>query len=585
MTTEILQKHLIEALKRALTSLSFDFSLFKEDLKLETPPNQEMGDFSISCFEIAKVLKKAPTVIAQELASQLNLNKTKFSVFEKAKNIGPYLNFFINKRIWFKAICEEILSKGDKFGFSNFGKNKKILVEYSAPNTNKPQHLGHLRNNFLGQATANLLSAIGYKVIKINLINDRGIHICKSMLAYKLWGEGKTPESEKIKGDHFVGKYYVLFNTKVKENPELLNEAQKILEQWEKGDSEIIALWQQMNKWALDGFYKTYEKIGINFDKWYFESDTYQLGKKIILKALRRKICYRREDKAIEIDLTKYNLDKKVLVRADGTSVYVTQDIGLAFLKNRDFKPYKSIYVVASEQKYHFQVLFKILELFGFKGVENCHHLSYGLIFVPEGRLKSREGTVVDADDVIAEIEQLAKSEIMSSDPNISPIEVSRRAEIIALAALKFFLLKFTPDQEVHFQPKESISFEGATGPYIQYTYTRIHSILEKKPVEEITDKAIDYKILGNPEEAAILKLLAAFPGVTKEAALSYNPTCLATYLLKLSQTFNEFYHKHKVLKAESKNLVKARLTLIQATSQVLRNGLNLLGIDVLNKM
>ncbi|MDD5626099.1 MAG: arginine--tRNA ligase [Patescibacteria group bacterium] len=585
MTTEILQKHLLEALKKALTSLSFDFSLLKEDLKLEIPPNQEMGDFSISCFGIAKVLKKAPTIVAQELASQLNLNKTKFSVFEQAKNIGPYLNFFINKKIWFKAICEEILSKGNNFGFSNFGKNKKILVEFSAPNTNKPQHLGHLRNNFLGQATANLLAAIGYKSIKINLINDRGIHICKSMLAYKLWGEGKTPESEKIKGDHFVGKYYVLFNTKVKENPELLNEAQKILEQWEKGDSEIIALWQQMNKWALDGFYKTYEKIGINFDKWYFESDTYKLGKKIILKALRKKICYRREDKAIEIDLSKYNLDKKVLIRADGTSVYVTQDVGLAFLKNRDFKPHKSIYVVASEQKYHFQVLFKILELFGFKGVENCYHLSYGLIFVPEGRLKSREGTVVDADDIISEIEQLAKSEIMSSDPNISPIEVSRRAETIALAALKFFLLKFTPEQEVHFQPKESIAFEGATGPYVQYTYTRIQSILEKKPAEEITDKLIDYKILGNPEEVAILKLLAAFPGVIKESAVSYNPTCLATYLLKLSQTFNEFYHKHKVLKAENQRLIKARLVLIQAVAQVLKNGLNLMGINVLERM
>jgi len=380
---EIKQK-IINSLRQMAGDLPSDFIF-----NLEVPLQEERGELTFSCFRLAKHFKKSPEKMAIELTEKFQ--KAKINFLEKIENIGPYVNFFIDKKILFSSVCKEILEKGDEFGRSSSGKGRKIGVEYSAPNTNKPQHLGHLRNNLLGNSISNLLKAGGFKVTTFNLINDRGIHICKSMLAYHKWGEERTPDSEKIKGDHFVGSYYVLFEEKAKNEPGLLEEVQEMLNKWEAGDPEILHLWQKMNKWAIEGLQQTYQKIGIKFDELNFESDVYNFGKDIILKALKKGLCYKREDGAVEIDLEEYDLGKKVLLRPDGTSVYITQDIGLAKLYST-FKTDRFIYVVASEQDYYFNVLFKILELFGFENADKYYHFSYGLVFLPDGKMKSREG-------------------------------------------------------------------------------------------------------------------------------------------------------------------------------------------------
>jgi len=574
---EIKQK-IIDSLCEATDNLPLHFVF-----DLEIPSQQERGELTFSCFQLAKYFKKSPEKIAVDLTTKLK--KAKINFLEKVQNIGPYINFFINKEMLFSAVCKEILEKGDEFGQSYLGKGQKIGIEYSAPNTNKPQHLGHLRNNLLGNSLSNLLKAGGFKVRTFNLINDRGIHICKSMLAYYKWGEERTPDSEKTKGDHFVGHYYVLFDEKSKSEPHLLEEAQEMLNKWEAGDSEILALWQKMNKWAIEGLQETYQKIGIKFDELNFESDVYNSGKDIILKALKKGLCYKRSDGAIEIDLEEYDLGKKVLLRSDGTSVYITQDIGLAKLYGT-FGADKFIYVIGSEQNHYFRILFKILELFGFEKADKYYHFSYGLVFLPDGKMKSREGRVVDIDDVVKQMEQLAKSEILTRNPHLSPIQVSERAQSIAQAALKFFFLKFKPSQTVNFDPLTSISFEGDTGPYLQYTYARIQSILRKDidNNKKTSNPEIDYSLLGVPGETDIVKSLSIFPDIIEQSFKDYNPSVLAHYLLKLGHQFNEFYHQSHILKSKVK-LRKARLVLLQSVAQVLKTGLNLLGIDVLEEM
>ncbi|MCD6471036.1 arginine--tRNA ligase [bacterium] len=578
MTIEALKQKIIYLFRETLLKLyPKKKALLQLEIELEVPPNQKMGNVSIPCFSVAKLLNKSPEKIAGEFVKSFKPNK----IIVDVKNVGPYLNFFINKKVYFETTIRDILKKGDDFGKSDIGKNKKILIEFSSPNANKPQHLGHLRNNFLGMALANIFSFLGYDVIRANLINDRGIHICKAMVAYKKWGEGKVPKDKK--GDHFVGDFYILFEKRVKENPELLAEAQEMLKKWEEGDSETVVLWQKLTKWTIDGLKKTYKDFGIKFDKWYFESETYKIGKTIVLRALRRGLCSRRKDGAIEIDLSKYGFDKKVLIRADGTSVYVTQDIGLAKLKYDEFKPNCSIYIVASEQDYYFKILFKILAIFGFSWVKNCYHLSYGMVFLPEGKIKSREGKIVEADDMLNEMINLAKTEIFARKKDITPLEASYRAKVIALAAIKFFFLKFTPKQNINFKPKESISFEGATGPYIQYTYARIKSILRK--VKNFDSKKNSFSNLGNVVELDLCTFLFNFSEILKKSLETYNPAYLSNYLLNLSQKFNEFYQKHSVLNAESENLKNERLALIKSVAQVIKNGLKLLGIDVLEEM
>jgi len=580
MDPQSLKEVIITKLKKAIEE-SFGEKIVQElDFELETPPEPKMGDLGWACFKLAEKLKKKPPVVAKILAEKIESDEK----LEKVINLGPYLNFFLNKKEWFSITINEIIEKKEKFGQDQSGEGKTILIEFSSPNTNKPQHLGHLRNNFLGASLANLFKNFGYKVIRANLINDRGIHICKSMLAYKKWGEGKTPETERMKGDHFVGRFYNLFEEKLKENPNLLEEAQSLLKKWEDGDQETWQLWQKMNKWAMEGFYETYKKLGIEFDKWYYESETYKLGKKIVLEALNKNLCYKRDDGAIEIDLSNYNLEKKVLIRSDGTSVYITQDLGLAKLKYDEYKPDLSIYVVASEQNYHFKVLFKILEVFGFDWVKNCYHLSYGLVFLPEGRMKSREGKVVEIDELFQEVKKIAKGEILRREKDISPQELEERSEKIALASLKFFFLKFTPQEEIMYNPNKEISFEGATGPYLQYTYARIQGITKKSKVQSLKLETIDFSALNTPEEIEILKLLSSFPEVLKKSMLFYNPAFLANFLLTLAQKFNSFYHQHQVLQAK-KNIRQARISLITAVAQVLKNGLGILGIETLDKM
>ena len=572
MTIQELKKKIIHYLKVYLRHFP------KEKIRLTIPEQMSFGDLSFSCFEAGEFLKEKPAETALMLSKKI---KDK-DLFEKVEAKGPYLNFFLKKEIFFKAVLEEILEKKESFGKKE-QKEEKILIEYSGPNTNKPQHLGHLRNNFLGMAIGNLLENEGYEVVRVNLVNDRGIHVVKSILGYLKWGEGKTPESEGKKGDFFVGEFYVLFEQKAKENPELLNEAQELLKKWEKGDEEVLALWRKMTDWAIEGLKKTYEKVGAEFDKWYYESDFYKAGKKIIAKAFKKGYCYKREDGAIEIDLTQFNLDKKVLLRADGTGVYLTQDLALACLKQKEFKPRRALYVVASEQDAYFKSLFKILEIFGFKWIKNFYHLSYGMVFLPEGRMKSREGKVIEADELIALMEKLAKEEILIREKEIAPDELSKRAKVIALAALKFYFLKVTPPQQMVFNPEKSISFEGATGPYLLYTIARIKSIFKKAEPERLKLEP-DFGLLKEKEEREIIVLLSDFEERVDKAVNFYNPAYLAEYLLKLAQKFNEFYHLYPVLKAEN-SLSRARLSLSQAVAQALNNGMRLLGIETVERM
>jgi len=564
------------------------FKIFKDIPKdfifdFDLPPTEELGDLSLACFSLAKVLKETPDSIASRIAEKLKLEK---DLIESAEAAGPYVNFKFSSEIFSNIVLKEILENKQNFGSLKIkSKNNKYIIEFSAPNTNKPLHLGHLRNTLLGNTMNNLFIKNGIKSIKLNLINDRGIHICKSMLAYQKWGDNKTPETENKKSDHLVGDYYVLFDQQAKENPSLVREAQELLQKWEQGDQDTIHLWQKMNRWAISGIEETYRRLNISFKKVYYESEIYKTGKDIVLKSLKKGLCEKLPDGAVQINLEPYGMDKKILIRADGTSVYVTQDIGLAKLKYNDFKPVKSIYVVASEQDYHFRVLFKILEVFGFPWAKNCEHFSYGMVNLPSGKMKSREGTVVEVDDIIVEMESLAKGEILKRNPNVSPIDLSGRSKIIASAALKFFFLKFTPAQEIKFNPQESISFEGATGPYLLYAYARIQSVIKKAPVNKIDPKNINLSNLQEKEERELIKNLFIFQKILARSMTEYNPAILSNYLIRLAQLFNVFYHKHQILEAGNEKLSNSRLSLITAVAWVIKNSLDILGIETLNEM
>jgi len=584
MSNKNIEASIIEAsiLETVIKSIKQNFKQTSKDLKVAIPPDIKMGDFTIECFPLAKQLRQSPIEIAQKLANEIKLNH----VIAKIQAMGPYLNFFINKEYLFKNTCEQILKQKEKYGTKKTtGKQKKIMVEYSGPNTNKPLHVGHARNNILGMAISNLLEKQGNKVIKANLINDRGIHICKSMLAYQELGDKKTPKSENKKSDHFVGDYYILYNSDKIKNKE--EKTQQMLIEWENKNPKIRALWKKMNKWTIDGMDKTYKRMGSKFDKVYLESETYELGKKIIQQGLKKEIFYKREDGAIEIDLTPYGLDKKVLLRSDGTSVYMTQDLGTTVLKFKDFKLDSSTWIVANEQIYHFKVLFQTLKLLGYKWADNCYHLPYGMVNLTTGKMKSREGTVVDADNLMDELHELAKKEISKRDSKLTPRALEQRAEKIGLAALKYYLLKHSPQRDITFDPKKSISFEGDTGPYIQYAYARIQSIIRKgSPLSGgAREDKFTYNLLGNEEELEIIKLLYQYPQIIKEATQEYNPTKLTSLLFDLAQSFNKFYQKHSVLNTDDKKLVQARLSLIECVATVIKNGLNILGIDVVEKM
>ncbi|NCN51899.1 arginine--tRNA ligase [archaeon] len=557
-----------DLIKKAGFKVKTDFSN-----AVEIPKEYSNGDFAFPCFILSKELGIPPHHIAIRLREQM---KELPNDFEEIQSAGPYLNFFVNRKNLAANLILEIEKEKENYG--KLEKNEKtVMIEFPSPNTNKPLHLGHLRNMAIGESVSRIYEFMGNKVIRSNLNNDRGTHICKSMLAYKKWGKNETPEKKKIKPDHFVGDFYVKFNQKVKTNPELELEAQGMLKAWEEGDKETIELSKKMNSWALEGFEETYKKFGIKLDKEYFESKIYKEGKDIILEGLKKKVFKKTEDGAIIIDLTKEGLGEKVLLRSDGTSIYITQDIYLAKKKFEDFKLDESIYVTGNEQEYHFNVLFNILEKLKIANKEKLKHLSYGMVNLPEGRMKSREGTVVDADDLIDELQKLIREDLKKRT-KLKKFELDERSLIIALSALKYLLLKVDIRKNMVFNPNESISFEGDTGPYMEYSFARASSILRK--VEKIPEATIPEKL--EEKEIDLILKLNEFRDIVYSAYREVNPSLIANYSYKLAQTFNEFYHSCPVIGSDSEGF---RLHLIESFRQILKNSLYLIGIDTVEEM
>ena len=564
------------------------FSLLKKSLKelkvkipdeqlwnlIELPPNQEMGDYAIPCFFLSSILKLDPHEIALQVREKIG--EPSATDFEDIRVEGSYVNFFLNRKSLARKVVWDIITKKKEYGSSGIGKKKKTMVEFPSPNTNKPIHLGHLRNMSIGESLSRILEFNSEKIIRANLNNDRGIHICKSMLAYKKWGREKTPEEKKIKPDHFVGDFYVLFEKK--KNKKLEEEALEMLNNWEKGDKKTLLLWKLMNDWALEGFAETYKKFKIKHDLTFYESKIYKKGREIISEGIKKRVFEKAEDGAIKINLEKEGLGEKILLRNDGTALYIVQDLALAKMKFENYKLNKSLYVVGSEQEYHFKVLFSILEKLGFKNKE-MKHISYGMVNLPSGRMKSREGTVVDADDLIEQVQELAAKELKKKEKGkISKPELKKRSMAIALAAIKYLLLKIDIKKTMLFNPKESINFEGDTGPYLMYSYARASSILRKS--EETLSK---FEIQDLEEkELELVKKLSQFPEIVENAYESLNPALIANFSYQLSQIFNEFYHSCKVLGSPQETF---RLALVQSFRQVLKNSLALLGIETLEEM
>jgi len=543
---------------------------------IEIPPSTINYSYAFPVYQLAKFEKKSPNLIAEELKEQIKIP----NFLEKIEVNGPYLNF----RVKLDIILENIFQLNENYGNARDFIEKerfiqqKVVIEYPSPNTNKPLHLGHVRNMLIGNTLSKFLDYKGHEIYQVNLNNDRGIHICKSMLAYKNWGNNQEPS---IKTDHFVGEWYIKFNQEAEKDPKSNEKVTSLLKLWEKNEPETKVLWDKMNRWALNGFKETYRKFGISFDKEYFESKLYKEGKKIILKNVQSGILNKTDDGAVVANLEKiYNLPDKILLRSDGTSIYITQDIYLAYLKKEDFNYTKSIYVVGNEQDLYFKQLFAVLEMIGFK--EDKFHLSYGMISLPEGKMKSREGIVVDADDIIEKIQTLAFEEVSNRYPNLSNDEKLNRSRIIGMAALKFFILKFNPKSDFIFNPKESISFEGETGPYIQYCYARIESIISKS--KEKIGLDIEYEKLNHANELSLIKHLNYFPEVLDQAISTYGIHLIPQYLLALCQNFNSFYSTCKVI-SEDKVLERARLLLIKCVQIVIKIGLTLLGIETLEEM
>lgn len=555
------------------------------------------GQVTIVVFPITKISKKSPEETATAIGEYLVANVAEVSAFNVVKG---FLNLSIADDYWINLFNNELLN--DDFGKIK-ANGKKVMVEYSSPNTNKPLHLGHVRNNLLGYSVAELLKADGYEVFKVNLVNDRGIHICKSMLAWQKWGNGETPESSGLKGDHLVGKYYVIFDKEykkeidalkaegqteeeAKKNAPLIKEAQQMLLAWEAGDEQVIDLWKKMNGWVYDGFEVSYKNLGVDFDKYYYESNTYLLGKDTVDEGLEKGVFFKKEDDSVWIDLTADGLDQKLVLRADGTSVYITQDLGTAQMKYDDFGMDQSIYVVGNEQDYHFKVLFLILEKLGKSWAKGLHHLSYGMVDLPSGKMKSREGTVVDADDLIAEMINTAKekTEALGKINDFSDEEKETLYYNIGLGALKYFLLKVEPKKRLLFDPSESIDFQGNTGPFIQYTYARIKSLLAKA---NFKSNVILSEVEGlEPTELEMIMLLAKYPEELTTAAKAYSPAFLANYLYEVAKLFNKFYHEvPPIVKEENAALKQHRLNICKVTADVLKAGTAILGINVPERM
>ena len=566
-------------------------------LSMGVPPKREMGDVAFPMFPYSKAAKKSPKDIAEDLLERIGEDHPVGEVILA----GPYFNVKLDISALSASILKEVEEKGDDYGKGHSLDGKKTMVEFSCPNTNKPLHLGHMRNDSIGESVSALIKSQGSEVMKVNLINNRGVHICKSMLAYKVFGNGETPESTGEKGDHFVGRYYVRFaqwekeaEEEKKNNPDCVNrpdwidpgvKAQEMLKAWEDGDEEVRALWQKMNNWTLQGLEESYKNMGISFDKYYYESETYKYGKEEVLKGLEKGVFQKEEDGSVQVDLSSIGLDKKVLLRKDGTSLYMTQDLGTAIRRHEDWPFDSLIYVVASEQKYHFTVLFHCLGLLGYEWAKELHHLSYGMVNLPDGKMKSREGTVVDADDLLGELTALAKAEIENKNREDAVDDVDETSRKIALGALNYYLLQVSPTKDMVFNPKESISFNGNTGPYLQYTGARISSILRK--YKEMEDDCVPFEgnLLQGDDEKELLKLIDIFPEIVEKAAMNYDPSVVAGFLYDTAKTFSHYYHDNRTLNAESPELVKARVMLVKMLSVVMRNGFALIGVPFLEVM
>ncbi|WP_289762458.1 arginine--tRNA ligase [uncultured Duncaniella sp.] len=557
------------------------------------------GNLTVVVFPWVKAARKAPDAVGQEIGAWLEANE---EAVEKFNVVKGFLNITIAPKFW-NSVLGHIADTPD-YGLQTANENSPlVMVEYSSPNTNKPLHLGHIRNNLLGFSLSEILKACGNRVVKTNIVNDRGIHICKSMLAWQKWGEGVTPASAGKKGDHLIGDFYVLFDKHykaelkaleeqgmTKEEAEaaspLMKEARAMLVKWEQKDPEIRSLWETMNSWVYAGFDETYKRMGVNFDKIYYESETYLEGKGKVLEGLEAGKMYRKEDGSVWADLTGEGLDHKLLLRSDGTSVYMTQDIGTAKLRYEDYPIDKMIYVVGNEQNYHFQVLSILLDRLGFKWGKDLVHFSYGMVELPEGKMKSREGTVVDADDLMDDMVATAKtvSAELGKLDGLSDDEVARISEMVGLGALKYFLLKVDPRKNITFNPKESIDFNGNTGPFIQYTYARICSVLRK--AEEEGMKIGDYSNIAPGErEITLIQTLADFPATVQAAGQSYSPALIANYIYDLVKSYNQFYHDCSILKEEDEAKRSLRLELSRQTANVVKTGMGLLGIDVPERM
>jgi len=616
---KIVAKNVCDAVKK-LYSADFE----ENNVVIQQTKKEFEGDFTVVTFSFTKIAGKSPEIIGNEIGSELVNSCENIENFNVIKG---FLNLVIAKKYWVDFLNELLdnagadlqsvpttetahrLQIGASGGIAGQARNDSgekglMMIEYSSPNTNKPLHLGHIRNNLLGHSIAEIQKANGWKVLKTNIVNDRGIHICKSMLAWQLFGNGETPENSGIKGDNLVGKYYVIFDKEykkqindlianglseedAKKSAPLILQAQEMLIKWEQNDPETRERWQKMNSWVYDGFDETYKKLGIDFDKIYYESDTYIVGKQEVERGLEQGIFYKKDDGSVWADLTADGLDEKLLLRADGTSVYMTQDIGTAKLRYNDFPINKMVYVVGNEQNYHFQVLALLLDKLGFEWGKSLVHFSYGMVELPEGKMKSREGTVVDADDLIEEMiktayqttKELGKLDEMTED------EAQNIARIIGLGALKYFILKVAPVKNMVFNPKESIDFNGNSAPFIQYTHARIKSVLRKANENEIVLEKCDISLNINEKEKFLIQLLAHFPNVLREAGESFSPALIANYCYDLAKEFNQFYHDFSILKEENLQIRNFRLQLCTAVAMILKNAMGLLGIELPEKM
>ena len=583
-----------EAVVKSLTKL-YNQPFTDKDFQINQTKPEFEGDYTVVLFSLLKTTKKNPEELGQQLGSELIKNEP--ALFESFNIIKGFLNIVVADGFWLELV-------NDHYRDICFGKHaingKKVMVEYSSPNTNKPIHLGHLRNNFLGWSVAEILKACGYKVFKSCIVNDRGIHICKSMIAWQMFANGATPQTTNTKGDHFVGEYYVKFNDEYKiqvaglvatgitqkdaeKQAPIMLTTQQMLQDWEAGKPDIMELWRTMNGWVYEGFDVTYKKIGSDFDKTYYESNTYLLGKKIVELGLEKNVFYKKEDGSVWIDLTEDGLDEKLVLRKDGTSVYITQDIGLAQQKNDEYNIDESIYVIGDEQNYHMKVLKLIAQKLGVAAADAIQHLSYGMVELPSGKMKSREGTVVDADELVDEMINTARrhTEELGKVKDFTPEELVELYDTIGLGAMKFYLLRVDPKKRMIFNPEESIDFHGFTGPFVQYTYARIKSILRKETFDETQE--ISSPLLKSEKDIAVVA--EQFPSIILEAGKEMDPSKVAAYIFTLAKTFNSFYSELSIGKAENEEKKQLRLKLAMLTANILKSGMQLLGAQVPERM